>query len=274
MVEDIPKNQKAPGKGKSKIISVASSAATLIRDVVPTSANAVTDGLASIVHGKSGSNMVSTVTRREWKAGMGEHVVSESRAGMTLESSSDDNMRVKNHQAEDEWKNWHNASQPDIDNLNIGYSHDTYSFNHEQAYIDSTFNDGADVLNFLNSTSFVTETYNLANTERDLISRRSRNVGFVDPSSLSKPYIDRLLEAQDIVEYIAQTTYSDDIYGLPDSFKKLIDDARNEIMDNTEIHQRTAVERLRMFRDHLIKRREEKGDGNSSWLDEWNRMEE
>ncbi|CAG8629541.1 7981_t:CDS:1, partial [Paraglomus occultum] len=132
-----------------------------------------------------------------------------------------------------------------------------------------TLNDGADVLNFLDSTSFATETYNPSDIERDLISRRSRNVGFVDPSSLSKAYIDRLLDAQDIVEYITQTTYSDDIYGLPDSFRKLIHDARNEIMGNTEIHQWTAVERLRMVRDHLIKKREENDDGSSSWLDEW-----
>ncbi|CAG8528243.1 4538_t:CDS:1, partial [Paraglomus occultum] len=115
----VDKNQKTSGKGKSKVISVASSAVTLIRDVVPTSASAVTDGLASIVHGKPGSSMASTVRRREWTADMCEHVVSESRAGMTLGNGNVGDMRIKNHQAEDEWKNWHNASQPEIDNLNL-----------------------------------------------------------------------------------------------------------------------------------------------------------
>ncbi|KAI8093383.1 uncharacterized protein BX664DRAFT_329572 [Halteromyces radiatus] len=58
----------------------------------------------------------------------------------------------------------------------------------------------------------------------------------------------------DIIAYIEKydSTYVDDIYGLPPIIEKLIKEAKEELKQNSNDGQQTAVNRLQMIRNHLI----------------------
>lgn len=77
------------------------------------------------------------------------------------------------------------------------------------------------------------------------------------PSQQPNVYLANLLEAEDIEQYLAQTTYTDDVYALPVFFQRLIREAKEEVAgnksnsDDTE-HVRSALSRLQMVRDHLL----------------------
>ncbi|GAB5587501.1 hypothetical protein Unana1_02401 [Umbelopsis nana] len=81
----------------------------------------------------------------------------------------------------------------------------------------------------------------------------------ITPASAEHPnlYFANLLEAEDIESYLAQTTYSDDVYELPLYIQRLITEAKEEAVVNDSKPQdtekaRTALNRLRMVRDHLL----------------------
>ncbi|CAM0138292.1 hypothetical protein VKS41_001545 [Umbelopsis sp. WA50703] len=73
----------------------------------------------------------------------------------------------------------------------------------------------------------------------------------------SNLYLANLLEAEDIVNYLSQASYTDDVYELPMYLQTLITQAKEEVVVNDSKSQdnkkaRSAIDRLRMLRDHLL----------------------
>ncbi|KAI7863932.1 hypothetical protein BDF14DRAFT_1838716 [Spinellus fusiger] len=67
--------------------------------------------------------------------------------------------------------------------------------------------------------------------------------------------LENLLSAEDIVAYLQDTRYTNDIHGLPPNVQSLIKEAREEVQqDHESSHKpRHAVHRLEMIRAHLMK---------------------
>lgn len=70
-------------------------------------------------------------------------------------------------------------------------------------------------------------------------------------------YLANLLEAEDIEHYLAQSTYTDDVYDLPEYIQRLITEAKEEVRLNESKPEdtektRSALNRLKMVRAHLL----------------------
>ena len=65
-----------------------------------------------------------------------------------------------------------------------------------------------------------------------------------------------LLSAEDIVEYLKNTNYTEDIYGIP-IIGQWVKEAKEEAMQesaSTAESKKVAIERLNMIRNHLIQK--------------------
>ncbi|CAJ0745910.1 21141_t:CDS:2 [Entrophospora sp. SA101] len=130
--------------------------------------------------------------------------------------------------------------------------------------------DGREIIEFLNSNNYTSEIYD------NTVEEEEREIANIDANASSHSYnykdVEGFLESEDILEYLKQTRYTDDVYGIPKFIKKLIKEARDEMLndnDQNNPHQKTALERLKMIRDHLLMNRDglEKGSYNINIID-------
>ncbi|RHZ86228.1 hypothetical protein Glove_53g18 [Diversispora epigaea] len=166
-------------------------------------------------------------------------------------------------------RNEHNKhNKPNKYNKHNKYNEDIFSKNSHQEQKKS---DGDKVLDFLNSNFYTIEIYD---TNDELFSCNNLNNLQME---LETQDLNDFMESSDIITYLNKTRYTDDVYGSPLFLKKLIKEAKDELVKVTEtsdIHQNIAIKRLKMVRDHLIKIKERKenigGDEVNDWISQWN----
>ncbi|KAI8081114.1 hypothetical protein BDF21DRAFT_418420 [Thamnidium elegans] len=123
-----------------------------------------------------------------------------------------------------------------------------YSFEPAYTYHQNiSLTDGAEVMSFLNSQSYSDQVYSddLRPDSMSYISHRHQvdtQHGLAEKEKLSQ-----LFGTEDIVEYLKNTTYTDDIYGIP-VLGQLIKQAQEEMKQ----HKHVAIDRLSMIRNHLV----------------------
>ncbi|CAG8843413.1 2184_t:CDS:1, partial [Racocetra persica] len=167
--------------------------------------------------------------------------------------------------------NWLNSSEySDFDNFGEISKHN-YPFHHHFHKQDSFHNsyqqgDGIEIIDFLTSSIYTDEVYDFNIKDEDHIA----------PSSLNKykSKLDDFLETPDILSYLTQVRYTDDVYGMPIFLKRLVNEAKDEIFNEqekvNESYRKTAIERLEMVREHLVKKKEQSTDNEMyEWLDNW-----
>lgn len=113
-----------------------------------------------------------------------------------------------------------------------------------------SLSDGGDVLSFLNSTSYSDQVYqdDLRPDSMSYISHRHQ-MDTQHALAEREKWISGLLGATDIVAYLEERLYIDDVYGIP-VLGQLIKEAQEEIKQSD--HTRIAVDRLSMLRNHLV----------------------
>ncbi|CAG8559211.1 17863_t:CDS:2 [Rhizophagus irregularis] len=119
-----------------------------------------------------------------------------------------------------------------------------HHYPHKTNLINENFEDGNEIIGFLNSNDYTNQVYNEEFNQTTLNGKED-----------SKFILEEFLENEDIEKYLLKTTYTDDVYGIPKFLKKLIIEAKNELNNNkndqdeniTLKHQRTAIERLKMM---------------------------
>ncbi|KAI8646913.1 hypothetical protein BD408DRAFT_409420 [Parasitella parasitica] len=144
---------------------------------------------------------------------------------------------------------------------------DSYQF----TSIDADFNafedplDGSEVLNFLSAPTAYSDFVHgsdLIPDSNSYISHRHQvdtQHALSENEKLRYDWTTGLLSAQDIVEYLQNTDYTEDVYGIP-IIGQWIKEAKEETMQEPAETKRTAIERLNMIRHHLI----QKANGNSN----------
>ncbi|CAG8470516.1 259_t:CDS:2 [Ambispora leptoticha] len=281
--------QTAPSnKGKETIQSIVTSAKSLLREALPTVPQATTSSLASInqTNGKTigdSSTHASVSTNLDWETNFKEHLGSQSVEGSNF-SISRSNFRSENDHSygSQEWEDWV-SPETSLDKFVIPpNSHAETVFQSAKFETDipnegkKTHNmpDGAEVIDFLNSNSFTAEIYCPIDTGHEIEKHRdhflSPNTKNLGPAS---SYINALIDAEDIVAYLRETRYTDDVYGIPNFLKTAINEALNEEKQNqvTETHRQTALKRLEMKRvEKLIDRMNNHSDIiNNDWREEF-----
>ena len=132
-------------------------------------------------------------------------------------------------------------------------------YQQQQQQLEHHMNDGADIQAFLNSTAYSDEIYgdDLVPDSTAYISHRHQmdhQHSVAEQQRLNQ--WQGLLEAEDIVAYLQEMRYTDDIYGAPPLVEQLIKEAQKEVTQDqdtpTEQKRITAVHRLTMVRDHLM----------------------
>lgn len=133
--------------------------------------------------------------------------------------------------------------------------------NHFNAYDDPL--DGSEVLNFLNSGTAYSDHIHGDDLRPDSITYISHRHQMDTQHALSEReklqhhWTTGLLSAEDIVEYLQNTNYTDDIYGIPvigQWIKEAKEEAMQQEQPNTAESKRVAIERLNMIRHHLIQK--------------------
>ncbi|KAI9317988.1 hypothetical protein BX666DRAFT_1933648 [Dichotomocladium elegans] len=126
--------------------------------------------------------------------------------------------------------------------------------------------DGADVLDLLGSADYADAVYGDdllqdSSTYRSYHHQHDREHSLAEYQQQQQQRHEwtELLATEDIVEYLRNVKYTDDIYGAPPAVQALIREAQQEIAAATvpeNQHQRVngAVARLTMVRDHLMGR--------------------
>jgi hypothetical protein len=116
--------------------------------------------------------------------------------------------------------------------------------------------DGLEVLEFLNSTSYSDylheddlkpESMAFSSYRHQLDNQHALS----EKEKLQMHWTSELLEAEDIVEYLMNTKYTEDIYGIP-VLGQYIKEAQAEV--TSDQYTAKAVERLSMIRSHLMSR--------------------
>ncbi|KAI9497589.1 hypothetical protein BDB00DRAFT_582573 [Zychaea mexicana] len=121
--------------------------------------------------------------------------------------------------------------------------------------------DGAGIQAFLNSTAYTDELYgeDLVPDSNTYLSHRHQmdHQHSIAEQQRQHQWQD-LLQAEDIVAYLQEMRYTDDIYGAPPAVEALIKEAQKEVAEenqassNTEQNCGPAVQRLAMVRNHLM----------------------
>lgn len=120
-----------------------------------------------------------------------------------------------------------------------------------------SYTDGADVMNFLNSTEYSDEVHgdDLRPDSMSYISHRHQldtQQGLSEREKLNHHWTTELMAAEDIVEYLMTTNYTEDIYAIP-IIGQWIKEAKKEIeIDKTSENSKKAIARLSMIRNHLL----------------------
>ncbi|KAI9347473.1 hypothetical protein BD770DRAFT_395637 [Pilaira anomala] len=114
-----------------------------------------------------------------------------------------------------------------------------------------SLSDGGEVLSFLSSTSYSDQVYqdDLRPDSMSYISHRHQ-MDTQHGLAEREKWISGLLGATDIVAYLEEMVYIDDVYGIP-VLGQLIKEAQEEVK-YTENNKRIAVDRLSMIRNHLV----------------------
>ncbi|KAL9541276.1 hypothetical protein MBANPS3_009212 [Mucor bainieri] len=133
--------------------------------------------------------------------------------------------------------------------------------NHFNAYDDPL--DGSEVLNFLNAATAYSDHIHGDDLKPDsttYISHRHQmdtQHALSEREKLQHHWTTGLLSAEDIVDYLQNTNYTDDIYGIPvigQWIKEAKEEAMQQEQPNTAESKRVAIERLSMIRHHLIQK--------------------
>ncbi|GAA5797019.1 hypothetical protein EDC94DRAFT_594528 [Helicostylum pulchrum] len=128
-----------------------------------------------------------------------------------------------------------------------GSSSNNYSFFEPAQQQTMPLTDGAEVMSFLNSQSYSDQVYSddLRPDSMSYISHRHQ----VDTQHglAEKEKLRLLFGTEDIVEYLKNTTYTEDVYNIP-VLGQLIKQAQEEIKQ----HKHVAIDRLSMIRNHLV----------------------
>ncbi|KAL0141569.1 hypothetical protein V8B55DRAFT_1490352 [Mucor lusitanicus] len=168
--------------------------------------------------------------------------------------------------------------------LTKGKEKEAFTFDEPQAYtpsqtafsdyqpappIGSQFNayddplDGSEVLNFLNAGTAYSDHIHGDDLRPDsttYISHRHQvdtQHALSEREKLQHHWTTGLLSAEDIVDYLQNTNYTDDIYGIPligQWIKEAKEEAKQQKQPNTAESKRVAIERLNMIRQHLIQK--------------------
>ncbi|CAB4485048.1 hypothetical protein RhiirA5_418017 [Rhizophagus irregularis] len=253
-------------KGKAKFISaISNSANELIREtLIPSSGSNVTTLLQQINEQKpqqSSTTSTSTFFLQELNNKI-------SQEGNENRFRNVNYNNEENYNINKDWEQWilnHNVQYMDkIEPCPSAKSH-MYPFHHHYPHktnlINENFEDGNEIIGFLNSNDYTNQVYNEEFNQTTLNGKED-----------SKFILEEFLENEDIEKYLLKTTYTDDVYGIPKFLKKLIIEAKNELNNNkndqdeniTLKHQRTAIERLKMVRDHLIEKRKLNNSNNNN----------
>ncbi|ORY94419.1 hypothetical protein BCR43DRAFT_320041 [Syncephalastrum racemosum] len=116
------------------------------------------------------------------------------------------------------------------------------------------FEDGGDVAAFLGSTSYTDavhqdELHNPSNSYRHQVDHAHSLAE--QAKAKTNPGFEDLLACEDIVAYLSEVAYTDDIYGAPPQVASLIKEAQQEVQ-NKKDHKQQAITRLQMVRQHLL----------------------
>ncbi|CAG8439468.1 1795_t:CDS:2 [Ambispora gerdemannii] len=263
-------------KGKETIQSIVTSAKSLLRETLPTVPQTTTSSLASMnqASGKtigSSSTYASVSTDPDWETNVNEHLGSPKKLGEgggSNFSASQRNFRSENYNTygSQEWEGWvsHETNIDRVITLQNPLAETTFQSPKFETIISNegkktrNMQDGVGVIDFLNSNSFVSEIYNPIDTEHEIERRRDHFQYTLSPNTRNLDsagsYINTLIDAEDIVAYLKETRYTDDVYGIPNFLRKLIAEASDEVsnekeqgkQDDTEKHRQTALNRLKM----------------------------
>lgn len=119
--------------------------------------------------------------------------------------------------------------------------------------------DGADVLNYLNSTNYSEDVHgdDLRPDSMSYISHRHQldtQHALAEQTKNSSAALTELMATEDIVVYLENTNYTEDIYGIP-ILGQCIKEAKQEVMqDKTSENSQKAITRLSMIRNHLVEK--------------------
>ncbi|CAG8653675.1 16306_t:CDS:2 [Cetraspora pellucida] len=220
-------------KGKKKVLdNVASSTSNFLHTIIPMDGKSATANLSTLMNNittqKPGtsSTLATSFLQEEWVTGQ----IYEDKQPKKFATSQSVNPDFNDAK----WENWINSSEySDYDNF-FEMSKHKYPFHHHFHEQDSLHNsyqkdDGIEIIDFLNSSIYTDEVYVSNFKDEDHI-----------PSSSFNKYgseLDDFLETPDVLSYLAQIRYTDDVYGLP-----------------------IAIKRLEMVREHLIKKKEQSTD--------------
>ncbi|CAG8582532.1 12426_t:CDS:1 [Cetraspora pellucida] len=247
-------------KGKKKVLdNVASSTSDFLHTIIPMDGKSATANLSTLMNNittqKPGtsSTLATSFLQEEWVTGQIYEDKQPKKFAISQSVNPDFN--------DAKWENWINSSEySDYDNF-FEMSKHKYPFHHhfhEQDSLDNSYqkDDGNEIIDFLNSSIYTDEVYVSNFKDEDHI-----------PSSSFNKYgseLDDFLETPDILSYLAQIRYTDDVYGMPVFLKKLVNEAKDEIFNEqeevNESYRKTAIKRLEMVREHLIKKKEQSTD--------------
>ncbi|CAG8650305.1 17080_t:CDS:1 [Dentiscutata erythropus] len=272
-----PSSQPLPNGKKQLLTNVANSATNFLHAILPMDGKSTTANLSTLVNNitnqkpSTSSTSATSFLQEEWVTGqIYEDKSPEKFANHSASQSFNTDFNVE------EWEKWTNSSEYSEHNNLFEMSKHKYPFHHHFHNQDSLHNsyqqDGIEVIDFLNSSVYTDEVYNPIFEDEKQISSGSFNK--------SEFKLDEFLETADSLIYLTQTRYTYDVYGMPSFFKRLVDEARDEIFnerdskcsseETNESHRRTGIERLKMVRDHLVKKKEQSTDNEMrKWLDNW-----
>ncbi|CAG8442691.1 6952_t:CDS:1 [Scutellospora calospora] len=264
--------------GKKKMVTnIATSATNLLHSVLPMDGKSAASNLSTLLNNintnqKPGTSSTSTTfLQQEW---ITEQIYEDKSHGKFINHNTNKSVNAGFNDAE--WENWINSSEYlEHDNFSKVSNH-KYPFHHHFHNQDFHHSyqqvDGIEIIDFLNSSNYTEEVYDSKFKDDECIAFNSFNK--------YGSQLNDFLEASDILTYLTQTRYTDDVYGMPIFLKRLVSEAKEEIFSEqdasysnkevNESHRKTGIERLKMVRDHLIKRKERSTDNEMrEWLDNW-----
>ncbi|RIA91254.1 hypothetical protein C1645_822317 [Glomus cerebriforme] len=267
-------------KGKAKTIStISNSATTLLRETLNPSNGINTITLLQQINDQKPQSSTTSNTfflQEEWK-------------NKNFQQENINNNYNNNYNENDiEWKQWISKDNNNniIEPCPSAKLNNIYPINHHYPHkiniLNENIKEGNEILGILNTNNYTNQVYN--EDFNQITSKRQKDYNFLGNSGNIKFDLEEFLESEDIQKYLLKTSYTDDVYGIPIILKELINEAKDELNnqnvkddnDNTLKQQSTAIERLKMVRDHLIEKRKLNNGNNddddkllNNWLDEW-----
>lgn len=253
------------------------SATKLLRDAFPTSGINVTAELSSLMNNVNGSKASSSSSSRTSNAAF-LNTFEESGSIIQKAGASPHQESEKLNEEYHEWGNLDNSNN-DMNDM-AGHSFRYRHYEHGKDDVSSESGrqeqekvDGGKVLDFLNSNLYTVEIYD---TDKELFSGNNLQM---ESETQNLNELNKFMESSDIITYLNEIRYTDDVYGNPFFLKRLIKEAKDELKNGaaTDAHQHVAIKRLKMVKDHLIKikeRKEREGNlGKKDWTRQWDEQD-